>query len=80
LRNVLLGGWSGRHCWVGGSEGHKRQLLRLLEVGKARNVTIQVLPFVGAGPGVDGPFVLVETGEHELLVFEEGLETVRRRR
>ncbi|KUN99738.1 helix-turn-helix domain-containing protein [Streptomyces caeruleatus] len=62
---------------VGGRDSHKRQLLRLLAVGKARNVTIQVLPFVGAGPGVDGPFVLVETGEHELLVFEEGQETGR---
>lgn len=51
---------------VGGPEPHRRQLLRLVEGGAARNVTIQALPFVGAGPGVDGPFVLLETAEHEL--------------
>ncbi|MGW2825070.1 helix-turn-helix domain-containing protein [Streptomyces sp. NPDC001443] len=62
---------------VGGSEAHKRQLFRLLEAAEARNVTIQVLPFVGAGPGVDGPFVVLETVEHELLVFEEGQATGR---
>lgn len=62
---------------VGGVEVHKQQLLRLLEVGKARNVTIQALSFVGAGPGVDGPFVLLETAEHDLLVYEEGQETGR---
>ncbi|MGW1159057.1 helix-turn-helix domain-containing protein [Streptomyces sp. NPDC002519] len=62
---------------VGGTEVHQRQLLRLLEAGEARNVTIQVLLFVGAGPGVDGPFVLMETAEHELLVYEEGHETGR---
>ncbi|UXY27894.1 helix-turn-helix domain-containing protein [Streptomyces sp. HUAS TT20] len=60
---------------VGGVEAHRRQLLRLVEAGEARNVTIQVLQFVGAGPGVDGPFVLVEAPEHELLVYEEGQET-----
>jgi transcriptional regulator with XRE-family HTH domain len=62
---------------VGGAEAHKRQLLGLVEAGKVRNVTIQVLPFVGAGPGVDGPFVLVETAEHEVLAYEEGQETGR---
>jgi transcriptional regulator with XRE-family HTH domain len=62
---------------VGGGDVHKRQLLWLLELGGARNVTIQVLLFVGAGPGVDGPFVLLETVEHELLVYEEGHETGR---
>ncbi len=60
---------------VGGEEAHRRQLLRLVAADEARNVTIQALPFVGAGPGVDGPFVLLETPEHELLVFEEGQET-----
>lgn len=60
---------------VGGAETHKAQLHRLVEAAEARNVTIQALPFVGAGPGLDGPFVLVETPEHELLVYEEGHET-----
>ncbi|MFD5697634.1 helix-turn-helix domain-containing protein [Streptomyces lasiicapitis] len=62
---------------VGGAEAHKRQLQGLLEAGAARNVMVQVLPFVGAGPGVDGPFVLLETPEHEMLVYEEGQETAR---
>lgn len=62
---------------VGGAEAHKRQLLWLLEAGLARNVTVQVLPFAGAGPELDGPFVLLETPEHEHLVYEEGQATGR---
>jgi transcriptional regulator with XRE-family HTH domain len=62
---------------IGTREGHAQQLRRLLEVGKARNVTIQVLLFAGAGPELDGPFVLLETIEHETLAFEEGQATAR---
>lgn len=57
---------------AGGVEAHRRQLLHLVEAGKARNVSIQVLPFGSAGPGLLGPFVLLETPEHEHLVYEEG--------
>lgn len=57
---------------VGGTAAHKRQLLRLLEAGRRRNVTIQVLLFKGAHPGLDGPIVLLETEEHEHLAYEEG--------
>ncbi|MEU6481412.1 helix-turn-helix transcriptional regulator [Streptomyces sp. NPDC047017] len=57
---------------VGSVEAHREQLCRLIEVGKARNVTIQVLTFAGAGPELDGPFVLLETTEHEALAYEEG--------
>jgi len=60
---------------VGGAEVRRQQLLHLLDVGEARNVTVQALPFLGAGPWVDGPFVLLETPEHEYLVYEEGQET-----
>ncbi len=58
-------------------EVHREQLCRLVEVGKARNVTIQVLTFAGAGPELDGPFVLLETAEHDTLVYEEGQATAR---
>lgn len=51
---------------------HKRQLLRLLCAGQVRNVSVQVLPFGGPHPGLLGPFVLLETPEHEHLVYEEG--------
>ncbi|MFP3988442.1 helix-turn-helix transcriptional regulator [Streptomyces sp. E11-3] len=62
---------------VGGVEAHKRQLLRLLEAAEARNVMLQVLPFLGAGPGVDGPFVLLEMVDHERVAYEEGQATGR---
>ncbi|MFI0779804.1 Scr1 family TA system antitoxin-like transcriptional regulator [Streptomyces sp. NPDC021212] len=54
---------------------HKRQLQHLLDMGERRNVTIQVLPFGGAHPGLNGPFVLLETPEHEQLAYVEAQET-----
>ncbi|MCA1219064.1 helix-turn-helix domain-containing protein [Streptomyces sp. 8L] len=53
-------------------DGHKRQLLHLLEVGKRRNVMIQVLPAGTASPGLSGSLVLLETPEHDQLAYEEG--------
>ncbi|MGK5732677.1 helix-turn-helix domain-containing protein [Streptomyces sp. URMC 124] len=53
-------------------EAHKRQLLHLLEVGRQRNVVIQVLPSGGANPGLNGPFVLLESRDHERYAYEEG--------
>jgi hypothetical protein len=55
----------------------KGQLRRLLEVGGLRNVSIQVLP---ADSGADaaalvGPFVLLETREHQRYAYVEGQET-----
>ncbi|MEV4922071.1 DUF5753 domain-containing protein [Streptomyces roseoverticillatus] len=38
---------------VGGPEAMKAQLLHLLEVGKARNVSLQVMP-IGSTVGIDG--------------------------
>jgi hypothetical protein len=49
-----------------------RQLRHLLAVSQQRNVTVQVLPIVGAHPGLNGPLVLLETPEHEHLGYEEG--------
>jgi len=60
---------------VGDSEAHKRQLERLLGASELRNVTIQVIPVGGAHPGLNGPFVLLETPEHEHLGYEEGQTT-----
>ncbi|MCQ4045533.1 helix-turn-helix domain-containing protein [Streptantibioticus rubrisoli] len=58
---------------VDSGEAHKRQLLHLLAAAKRRNVTIQVMPFDrGAHPGLNGPYVLLETPEHEQLAYEEG--------
>ncbi|MEU3754123.1 helix-turn-helix transcriptional regulator [Streptomyces olivoreticuli] len=57
---------------LGCRETHKRQMLHLLKVGEQRNVAIQVLPIEGSHPGLDGPFVLLETAEHNRLAYEEG--------
>ncbi|WP_344569985.1 helix-turn-helix transcriptional regulator [Streptomyces axinellae] len=64
------------HDWVGSKEANKRQLGHLLEVSARRNVTIQMMPYGrGAHPGRLGPFVLLETPEHEYLGYEEGQTT-----
>ncbi|MEU6966479.1 helix-turn-helix transcriptional regulator [Kitasatospora aureofaciens] len=57
---------------LNGIEEHQRQLLHLLSMGKPRHVAIQVVPGTGAHPGLNGPFVLLETPEHERLAYEEG--------
>ncbi|MFI9206234.1 Scr1 family TA system antitoxin-like transcriptional regulator [Streptomyces sp. NPDC053048] len=54
---------------------HKQQLLHILTQGERRNVTVQVMPNGGAHSGLNGPFVLLETPEHEHLVYEEGQTT-----
>jgi transcriptional regulator with XRE-family HTH domain len=60
----------------GGAEAQTRQVHHLLEVGSRRNVTIQVMPTnEGFHPGLRGPFVLLETPEHEHLAYEEGQTT-----
>ncbi|MEV4923615.1 helix-turn-helix domain-containing protein [Streptomyces roseoverticillatus] len=57
---------------LGRRDAHKRQLLHLLEVGRQRNIVIQVLPSEGANPGLNGPFVLLESPNHERYAYEEG--------
>ncbi|MEU3461530.1 helix-turn-helix transcriptional regulator [Streptomyces sp. NPDC006733] len=60
-------------CRVGDAASYTRQMEHLLEAGKPRHVTIQVMPADrGAHPGLRGPFVLLETPEHEQLAYEEG--------
>ncbi|MEU1282739.1 helix-turn-helix transcriptional regulator [Kitasatospora sp. NPDC005856] len=53
-------------------EAHKRQLLHLLTVGEARHIVIQVVPDAGAHPGLNGPFILLDSQEHQRLAYEEG--------
>ncbi|NKI40533.1 helix-turn-helix domain-containing protein [Streptomyces physcomitrii] len=61
---------------IGGPEVMKEQLHNLLKAGELRNVMIQVLPFGrGNGQELNGPFVLLETSEHEHFAYVEGPET-----
>lgn len=51
----------------------REQLLHLLDMGRRRNITLQVLPFACAIPAaLIGPMVLLETRNHERLAFGEG--------
>ncbi|MFF1515440.1 helix-turn-helix domain-containing protein [Streptomyces sp. NPDC058305] len=60
---------------LGSREAHVRQLSRVMDVARQRNVTVQVLPIDGAHPGLNGPMVLLETAEHEHFGYEEGQTT-----
>ncbi|MFI9719356.1 helix-turn-helix domain-containing protein [Streptomyces sp. NPDC052396] len=61
------------HAMVGGPAVMKEQLRHLLVVGHQRNVDVQVLPAErGATPGLNGPFVLLETAEFDHCAWEEG--------
>lgn len=54
-------------------QADKEQLLRLLEVGRHANISIQVLPFSRVIPAaLMGPMVLLETRDRERLAFTEG--------
>jgi len=51
---------------VGGKDAMRRQLARLVELGRRPNVTIEVVPFsAGAHPGLRGPFVVLEFPDPE---------------
>ncbi|MDN0198218.1 helix-turn-helix transcriptional regulator [Streptomyces sp. S.PNR 29] len=50
-----------------------KQLHRLLEASRLRNVALQVLPFERAfSDALMGPMVLLETRDHERFAFNEG--------
>ncbi|MFJ3089904.1 helix-turn-helix domain-containing protein [Streptomyces sp. NPDC086838] len=57
---------------VGGPEVMRAQWQRLLKAGAMRNVEVQVMP-AGRGfhPGKNGPFVVLETVEHQHLGYFE---------
>ncbi|MFD9603872.1 helix-turn-helix domain-containing protein [Streptomyces sp. NPDC059970] len=60
---------------VGGAEVMRGQWQRLLEVGALRTVEVQVMPAgLGFHPGLDGPFVLVETKQLRRLGYIESQE------
>lgn len=51
----------------------REQLLHLLEVAALRNVSLQVLPYEKAiPPALGGPMVLLESHDHDRLLFLEG--------
>jgi transcriptional regulator with XRE-family HTH domain len=61
------------HAKVGGPDVMKGQLHHLLAVGKLRNVSIQILPVSrGVVPALSGPFVLLETSDHQHYAYVEG--------
>jgi transcriptional regulator with XRE-family HTH domain len=56
----------------GGDEVHRGQLRHLRVCADVPGITIQVLPLGLTGhAGLSGPFVLLETPEHELLAYAE---------
>lgn len=64
------------HTLVGGPDVMAGQHHRLLEIGRQRNVSIQVLPADrGAYTGLDGPLVLLENVEHAHCAYIEAQAT-----
>ncbi|MET7643769.1 helix-turn-helix transcriptional regulator [Streptomyces sp. NPDC005426] len=60
---------------VGGREVARGQWKRLLELGRLRNVEVQVMPTgVGFHVGLDGPFVLLGTKDFRRLGYIESQE------
>ncbi|NLU67033.1 DUF5753 domain-containing protein [Streptomyces sp. HNM0574] len=58
---------------IGGKDVHRKQLLHLLERGKQRNVSLQVLPVDRVPPtALDGPLVVLETHDDECYGYMEG--------
>lgn len=58
---------------TGGPAVMREQLRHLVEVGRRRNVQIQVMPArYGTHAGLDGPFTLLENPERHLLAYAEG--------
>ncbi|MCW7946354.1 DNA-binding protein [Streptomyces hygroscopicus] len=61
---------------VGSQDIMRRQCDHLLEVGRQRHLSVQVLPFASAPTAaLSGPIVLVETADHERYAFVDGQST-----
>ncbi|WP_079195319.1 helix-turn-helix domain-containing protein [Streptomyces acidiscabies] len=61
------------HMMLGGPAIRERQLRHLRELADRPNVTIQILPLASLHhAGVDGPFILLETEDHQHLAYTEG--------
>jgi transcriptional regulator with XRE-family HTH domain len=62
------------HRLTGGPQVMRAQLDKLIEVSRLQNVTIQIIPFtVGAHPGVESNFNILELPATSGIVFVEGL-------
>ncbi|AVH61353.1 transcriptional regulator [Streptomyces dengpaensis] len=58
---------------LGGEQALKEQLGHILEIGKRRNIAIQVLPTARQiHAGLDGPMILLEGAEPERIAYVEG--------
>jgi transcriptional regulator with XRE-family HTH domain len=58
---------------IGGDEVRRGQLLRLRECAERPGLSLQFLPMrTSAHAGLDGPFILVETPDHQPLAYAEG--------
>ncbi|MGW7007144.1 helix-turn-helix domain-containing protein [Streptomyces sp. NPDC054933] len=57
---------------LGGDEVYKEQLRHLRECADLPGISLQIMPFGRqAHAGLDGPFIVLETPEHDLLVYAE---------
>ncbi|MFD9337959.1 helix-turn-helix domain-containing protein [Streptomyces sp. NPDC060028] len=63
---------------TGGPEVTRELIDHLLECAKLPNVDLQIMPTISPEhAGLDGPFQLLETDEHEWLGYSEGQKTGR---
>ncbi|GAB2962768.1 helix-turn-helix transcriptional regulator [Streptomyces pseudoechinosporeus] len=61
---------------VSNRDAMRRQCDHLLDAGKQRHLSVQVLPFATAPTAaLSGPMVLVETADHERYAFVDGQST-----
>ena len=61
------------HLAIGGSEVRTEQRRRLRHCAELPGVSVQFLPMAGRShAGLDGPFVLLETPDHQHLAYIEG--------
>ncbi|QCX79694.1 Helix-turn-helix protein [Streptomyces sp. YIM 121038] len=60
------------HSRVGGESVHTEQLRHLREYADLPNVCLQILPLShGFTPSISAPFIVLETPEHQRLVYSE---------
>ncbi|MES5821725.1 helix-turn-helix transcriptional regulator [Streptomyces sp. RG80] len=58
---------------LGGAQALKEQLSHILDVGRHRNVDIQVMPIDRQNhAGLDGPMILLETEDPDRIAYVEG--------
>ncbi|MGW1255860.1 DUF5753 domain-containing protein [Streptomyces sp. NPDC002513] len=61
------------HLEIGGPEVHREQLSHLREYAELPGLSVQFLPLASPShAGLDGPFVLLETPDHQHLAYIEG--------